>query len=171
MAETAPSGRPIVPLADASVFQEVAQIDAYRRLNFLPRWTSRYDWLKDLKTKPVEVLLVMREPGVVRLLPWSPEGERVQRLYEEIAAREEADDQLESLRLIQDGYGRLLIDAEHRPYLGDAALAHLGLPLERGTRSSVYVVLYPRCILIMSQSVRNAKIIRTDNDSLDGYPS
>jgi hypothetical protein len=171
MAETAPSGRPLVPPAEAPVFQEVAQVDAYRRLNFLPRWTSRYDWLKHLKTKPVEVLLIMREPGIVRLLPWLPEGERLQRLYEEVAAQEEAEDQLESLRLIQDGYGRLLIDAEHRPYLGDAALAHLGLPLERGIRSSVYVVLYPRWISIMSQELRNAKTIQAGNGVLDAYPS
>lgn len=168
MAETIPSGRPLVPLPEAVVFQELAHIDPHRRLNLLPRWSVRFDWLKPTKGNPAELLMVLREPGFIRLLPWIPWGEQVVHRYQELAADEGPDDRLEALRLLQDTYGRLQVDAEHRPYLGDAALAHLGVSLERGVRSPVYVVVYPNCLGLLSVEAREFRLRHAA--VLDGLP-
>src|SRR5262249_16941598 len=104
---------------------------ARRRLNLLPRWTSRFDWLKDIK-KEVDVVVVLSEAGRLRLTSWEPDGPRLLQLHERLSEDDASDENFEALRLIQDRFERLKIDKEHRPYLGDAALAHLGLPLERG---------------------------------------
>ncbi|WP_315751871.1 MULTISPECIES: hypothetical protein [unclassified Bradyrhizobium] len=169
MAETIPSGRPLVPLPGAAVFQELAHIDPHRRLNLLPRWTARFDWLKPNKGNPAELLMVLREPGFVRLLPWTPCGEQVRIRYEELAADEGSDDNLEAMRLLQDSYGRLQVDTEHRPYLGDAALAHLGISLERGVRSPVYVVVYPNSLGLLSVEAREFRLKHAA--LLDGLPA
>lgn len=169
MAETIPSGRPLVPLPEAPVFQELAHIDPHRRLNLLPRWTLRFDWLKPTKNNPSELLMVLREPGFVRLLPWTPWGEQVRLRYEELAAADASDDCLEAMRLLQDSYGRLQVDAEHRPYLGDAALAHLGVSLERGVRSPVYVVVYPNSLGLLSAGAREFRLKHAT--ALDGLPA
>jgi hypothetical protein len=170
MPETRPSGHPLIPADTARVFQEVAEVDSYRRLNLLPRWTSRFDWLKDIKKKEVDVLVVLSEPGCLKLTSWEPDGPRLLQLHERLSEDDASDENFEALRLIQDRFGRLTIDKEHRPYLGDAALAHLGLPLQRGVRSIVYVALYPQYIAIMSQEYRNKKLI-LGTPLLDEFPS
>ena len=169
MSKTKPSGWPIVPPEDATVWIEVAQVDGQRRLNLLPRWTARFQWLRATKTTHADVLLVFSEPGKIKLLPWSPHGEKVLGRYHELSQAEQTAATLEALRLIQDKYGRLLIDDEHRPYLGDAALTHLGCPLDRGVKSTVYVTLYPDCLVIMSTDLRNAALLQ-GIDLLDDLP-
>lgn len=166
MADTIPSGRPLAPLTEARVFQEIAHIDAHRRINLLPRWTARFDWMRPTASKGAELLMVMREPGFVRLLPWIPQGVRVADRFAEVSVLESSSENLEEMRLLQDSFGRLVLDVEHRPYLGDAALAHLGVPLGRGERSPVYVVIYPESVGIMSiaERQRRAGTARTLDD-------
>jgi hypothetical protein len=103
-------------------------------------------------------------------MPWEPHGPRLVQLHEEISQAAESDENLETLRLIRDRYERLTIDNEHRPYLGDPALAHLGLPIQRGVKSTIYVAVYPRHIAIMSQEYRNKKLM-FGASILDSYPN
>jgi hypothetical protein len=170
MAETHPSGHPLVHADIAPVFQEVAEVDPYRRINLLQRWTSRFDWLKDIKKKEVDVLMVFSEPGHLKLTSWEPDGPRLMQLYERLSKADPSDENLEALRLIQDRFQRLKIDKEHRPYLGDGALAHLGLPLQRGVKSIVYVAVYPQHIAVMSQEYRN-KTLSLGTQLLDDFPA
>lgn len=170
MSETHPSGHPLVSAEQGRVFEEVAEVDSYRRINLLPRWTSRFDWLKSIKTKPVDVLMVFSEPGLLKLMDWEPDGPRLVQLYEEISRDAETDESLEVERLIRDKYEHLIVNSEHRPYLGDPALSHLGLPIQRGVKSMVYVAIYPRYIAIMSQEYRNQKLV-LGNPVLDAFPN
>lgn len=89
------------------------------------------------------------------MLPWEPHASQVLARYSELADAEPLNETLDALRLLQDKYGCLVIDHEHRPYLGDAALAHLGLPIDRGVKSTIYVAAYPNCLLIMSAYFRD----------------
>lgn len=170
MAHTHPSGRPIVPNESAPVFQEVAEVDTYSRFNLLPRWTSHIPWMNEIKQNDFEVLMVLSEPGKIKLLSWEPDGPRLVRLYSDLSQNDSSEETLETLRLVQDRYGRLLIDKEHRPYLGDAALAHLGLPLHRGIKSTVYVAVYSQYIAIMSPEYRN-KALLGGSKILDDFPT
>ena len=113
--------------------------------------------------------MVFSEPGFLKLMPWEPDGPRLLQLYEKISKDGESDENLEAVRLFLDKYERLNIDNEHRPYLGDPALAHLGLPIQRGAKSTVYVAIYPRYIAIMSQEYRNKKLI-LGTPILDTFP-
>jgi hypothetical protein len=170
MSDTRPSGHPLLPAQGAPVFQEVAEVDPHRRINLLQRWISRFDWLKDINKKEVDALMVFSEPGLLRLRPWEPDGPRLLQLYQTLsAAPHDSEQKLQDLRSILDKYERLKIDNEHRPYLGDPALAHLGLPLHRGAKSIVYVAIYPEYIAIMSQEYRNKKLI-LGTQVLDDFP-
>ena len=69
--------------------------------------------------------MVLAEPGLISLRESAVHaGAR----HADLVARGDGDIE-EILRLIQDRYQRLLIGSEHRPSLGDNALAHLGLPI------------------------------------------
>lgn len=113
-------------------------------------------------------MMVFVEPGLVSLWDWKVEGPRIAQRYEEIA-KETDEAALERLRVIQDRYRRLPINKERRPYLGDAALAHLGLPIARGNRSIVYVAVFPNRIDLLAPAYRNAKLI-TGASSIDDLP-
>lgn len=106
----------------------------------------------------VEALLVFVEPGLISVRNWQIDGPRIQQRYAEISNSTDAD-ALQALRLIQDRYHRLLIPARDRPSLGDSALAHLGLPLQRGQKSAVYVCVFSDHIELMSPAYRNSKLI------------
>lgn len=113
--------------------------------------------------------MVFVEPGRIRLLPWDPHGRLVESRFAEIAQNGPDNDALETLRLIQDRYSDLMIDEEHRPYLGDAALTHLGLTLDRGTKSTVYIVIYPESLEILSVDYRDRKNL-IGSEGLDDLP-
>lgn len=155
MAETRPSGMPIVDGDAAIVLQETAEVDERGRLHLLPRWVKRVDWLPLQPKNDVVALMVFVEPNRISIRDWKVDGPEIERRYKEIANEIDADSH-EALRLIQDRYGRLFISKERRPYLGDAALAHLGLPISRGARSTVYVAIFPDRIDILSPTYRNA---------------
>jgi hypothetical protein len=101
--------------------------------------------------------MIFIEPGLISIRAWEPSGPRIQQRYVEIAATTDADAH-EALRLIQDRYQRLVIPPSDRVSLGDAALAHLGLPVERGTKSLIYVCVSSDRLELLSPAYRNSKL-------------
>ena len=152
-----PSGLSIVEESSAEIVVHVAHVEARGRLNILPRWRKRVTWLSS-KTSDVLALMVFVEPGFVSIREWEPDGPRVQRRFAELLASTDADAR-EAMRLIQDRFQKLVIPVGDRPSLGDAALAHLGLQVERGKKSIIYVAVSSDRIELMSQSYRDAKLI------------
>jgi hypothetical protein len=114
--------------------------------------------------------MIFSEPGKIKLRPWTPQGAGVVQRYSELANADQTEEVLEALRLIQDKYAFLTIDDEHRPYLGDAALVHLRLPLDRGIKSTVYISVYPDHLAIISADYRDKKIL-DGSQFLDDLPS
>ena len=164
---TRPSGIPIVRVEEAPVSQEVAQIDSRGRLNLLPRWTKRIDWMPN---EPVELLalMVFQEPGLITICSWEGEGQRVEQRYKELALQEDAI-ALDALRLIQDRYQKLIVPPQRRCSLGQAALAHLGFPAPPGKEQTLYVAVYSTKIDLLSPSCRNRKLL-AGNPLLDDLP-
>jgi hypothetical protein len=168
MAYTRPSGLPLVPDSDALVTQEIAEIDGKGRFHLLPRWTKRTNWPPFPAAGNFEALMVLTEPGRLSLMPWEPEGSRAMERYRQLSASEDGPD-LEALRILQDRYRRLVVPNERRPYLGDAALQHLGLPTRRGRPSNVYVAILPDRIDLLGPSYRDGRN-EEGHPSLDGLP-
>jgi hypothetical protein len=156
MAETKPSGVPIVEAPAAIVWQEVAHIDRKGCLNLLRRWTNRLAWFPSPPPADFEALMIFIAAGRISIRDLRLHGPGIQARYEELAA-EGDDEALEVLRRIQDRYGRLRIPKSRRPSLGDPALAHLGI--ERGQRSTIYVAIFPNSIDLLSPAYRNEKLI------------
>ena len=163
MAESRPSGVPIVPDAKALVIEEIAEIDGRGRIHLLPRWAKRVGWIPVPAAGDVDALMILVEPGLLSLTSWNPDGPRIEKRHDELAALGTGAD-LEALRSIQDRYQKLPIPNDRRPHLGDAALQHLGLSTKRGAKSNVYVVITPGRIDLLSPGYRNAK-------SIEGHPS
>lgn len=156
MADTRPSGVPVIPDDEALVTQELVEIDKRGRLHLLPRWAKHISWLPLPATNDLDALMILMEPGRLCLTSWLPDGPRILERYRSIAL--EADPGLEVLRSIQDRYQILHIPKkERRAHLGDAALQHLGLPTTRGASSNAYVVLFPDRIDLLGPALRDAK--------------
>jgi hypothetical protein len=158
MAETRLGGLPVVADESAVVMQEVTEIDDRGRLHLLPRWANRVDWLPLPAKIGDDASMVFSEPCLASLRDWEVDGPRIVQRYMDLSKEPNAE-ALEAMRLIQDRYGRLLISSGRSLYLGDAALAHLGLPIARGIKSIVYVVILPDRIDLLSSAYRNAKLI------------
>jgi hypothetical protein len=155
-----PSGLPIVDDETALVTVTVAQVETRGRLNILPRWRRRIDWLKASDDSDVEALMIFVEPGLLSIRDWKTHSPSILQRYAELS--ESADvDSIDALRLIQDRYQRLMIPAKDRPTLGDGALAHLGLSIERGQKSMVYVCVFSDRIDVMASDYRNAKLVES----------
>jgi hypothetical protein len=152
-----PSGHPIIEDITAPVTMAVAVVEKRGRINILPRWRKRVAWLADLNVD-VEALMVFSEPGLISIRCWQPAGPRIEERFAELASSTDADAQ-EALRLIQDRYQRLIIPCGDRSSLGDGALAHLGLSLDRRTKSVLYVSVSSDRIDLMSSTYRDAKLI------------
>jgi hypothetical protein len=157
-----PSGLPIVDDDVAPVVVAVSEVDGRGRLNILPRWRKRISWLAPVGDSDVETLMIFAEPGLIALMDWRIEGPRTQDRFKEISNSTDVE-AIEALRLIQDRYHRLLIPARERPSLGVAALAHLGMRVERGQKSIVYVCVHSNRIELMSPAYRDSKL-------LEGHP-
>jgi hypothetical protein len=166
MAETKPSGRPIVDGPAAVVSQEVAHIDKKGCLNLLHRWTSRLAWFPSPLADDFEALMIFLAPGRISIRDLRVEGDRIQQRYNELVADPDIET-LEVLRLIQDRYGRLHIPQSRRPSLGDPALTHLRVA--RGQRSTIYVALFPNSIDLLSAAYRDAKLVAFE-EQLDDLP-
>jgi hypothetical protein len=165
MANTRPSGVPIVEAASLIIAHEVGVIDRRGRFPLRPRWIERIAWWSD---SPLDVLMVLDEPGVVRLMDWQTDGLRVVARYEQLRSRRD-DEALVALRLLADRYQKLRFDAENRGHISEPALAHLGLPLDREANATVYVAIYPDHIAVLSPSYRNAALLR-GSPLLDDLP-
>src|SRR5262245_22668921 len=144
-----PSGLPIVEDAAADLTVSVAHVEARGRINILPRWRRRVAWLMSAGAADVVALMIFVEPGLISITAWEPEGPRIQERFTEISRSGDADAH-QALRLILDRYQRLVIPGRDRPSLGDGALAHLGLQVERGQKSVVYVCVSSDRIEVMS---------------------
>ena len=167
MAFTRPSGIPVVDYEQALVFQEVTQIDRRGRINLLPRWTRRIEWLSN---DPIEApaLMVLEEPGHISIRSWEKDGQRVEQRYLELASQED-DASLEALRFIQDRYQKLIIPAKKRCSLGQPALAHLGFPVRPQDERPLYVAVYPSKIDLMSPNCRD-RLLLAGHPYLDDLP-
>jgi hypothetical protein len=157
MSTTRPSGySPFEP--ESLVTQEVAQIDERGRLNLLPRWLRPIEWLAEVKTSEVEVLMVFAEPGLISLRNMNTDGQRVRIRYDELKD-DVSETGLELVRLLQDRYGVLRIAKDARAYLGNPALVHLGCSIARREGATVYVASYPNQLDIMSCDFRNKRLV------------
>jgi hypothetical protein len=165
MAETKPSGVPMIDAPGAIVSQEVAHIDKKGCLNLLQRWTKRLAWFPS-HPEDFEVLLIFLSPGRLSIRDFANDGARIQQRYNELSAETDAET-LEVLRLMQDRYGRLRVPKSRRASLGDPALAHL--ELERGQRSTIYVAIFPNYIDLLSLRYRNEKLIAYQ-EQIDDLP-
>ncbi len=157
-----PSGLSIADDAAAPVIVELAHVEMRGRLNILPRWRKKVTWLALDTDSDVHALMVFAEPGLISLRDWRTEGARVQERFAQLSVSADTDAP-QALLLMQTRYQRLVIPARDRPSLGDRALAHLGLPLERGQKSVVYVCVFIDRIEIMTSKYRDAKL-------LEGHP-
>lgn len=169
MSETRPSSTPLIDGSQTSIFQEVASIDQRGRLHFPPRWTNRIDWLRRCSSEATEVLIVLREPGMVSLLSWQANAEQILKRYEAIAGDDQDTEKENLLRLIVDRYGKLIVTPERRPHLGDPAILHLGLSPERGLKRPIYAAIFADRIDLMSPSYRDTKL-NDGNSRLDDLP-
>jgi hypothetical protein len=122
------------------------------------RWTQRIAWWPTNPTEPFSVLMVFVEPGLLSLRDWATNNARIAERYAELAKLGE-EDALEAMRLIQDRYRRLSVDKERRAHMGDAGLAHLGFPLDRGKKFTVYVALFEDRIDVLSANYRDSKLV------------
>jgi hypothetical protein len=152
-----PSGLSITDDSMAPVIVEVAHVEMRGRLNLLPRWRKKVTWLA-LADSDVEALMVFAEPGLISLRDWQMEGARIQERFAQLSVSADSDAP-QALLLMQTRYQRLIIPARDRPSLGDRALAHLGLLLERGQKSVVYACVFVDRIEIMSSKYRDAKLL------------
>ncbi len=152
-----PSGVPIVEDDSAGMIVSLAHVEIRGRVNILPRWRKKVVWLASVNKADTQALMVFEEPGLISIRAWEPDGPRIQQRFAELSASSDADAP-QALRLIQDRYQRLVIPAQDRPSLGDAALAHLGLRVERGQKSIIYVCVSPEKIELMSPAYRDSKL-------------
>jgi hypothetical protein len=155
-----PSGLPLIEDSE-NVLVEVSHIDGRGRFSLLPRWRKRIRWLASAGDADVEALMIFVEPGRISIRDSKIDGPRIRERYAEIA-NSSAHDRLELLRLIQDRYRCLIVPPKERPSLGDGALAHLGLRVERGEKSIVYVSVLPETIELLSPSYRDSKLTAGD---------
>jgi hypothetical protein len=164
MSETKPSSFPVLDALEALASQEIIEVDARGRFQLLTRWGKTVEWLGTAKGR-LEVLAVLEAPGHLSLRNWSPDGQRIIERYRE---EQSGGADPETLRRILDRYQKIPVRADRRPYLGDLALAHLGIPLRRTEATAVYAAIFPDRIDLLSQSYRNLQmtISRAELDDL-----
>ena len=145
-----PPGLELDPDSKAEVRHHTTEIGSRGRI-YLPPWLiAELDWL----TPASRVLAVFDEPGLIRLLPWSPLGESVVASQKEL----EAQGDLEAIALLQDRYKAVHMPSDSRPVIGDSALLHLGLTELR--RPHVYLTRVGSSFRIMSPRYRNSELAR-----------
>jgi hypothetical protein len=112
--------------------------------------------------------MVFSKPGLISLRDWKTSSPAILKRIEELSEIPD-DDDLEALRLIQDRYQKLVIPANDRSSLGEAALAHLGIDLANGSKFLIYVGIFANRIDLMSPQYRNAKLIE-GHQQIDDLP-
>jgi hypothetical protein len=147
------SGRPpgwaLDPASLSSVVVEVRELDQKRgRLTLSPRCLAALTWVP--ATGKLLCLLVMEEPGRVRVLPWEPHGLKVVERRRAAAESEE----YETILRLDDHYLRSTIVAG-RLVLPELAVTHLQ---PRRTRSATfYVIAVADGLEIWSVAYRNGR--------------
>jgi hypothetical protein len=168
MADTRPSGTPIFDDVVPVVTQEPTEIDGRGRLHLLPRWLARVNWAPSNSTADFEALVVLAEPGLISMRDWETAIPAIAARYAALKETEN-EDAVEAMRLIHDRYVRLSVDRGRRPHLGDAILAHLGLSIRRGEKSTVYVAVYSWKLEVLSANYRNSRLL-SGSPLLDDLP-
>jgi hypothetical protein len=153
-----PSGLSLIDDERSAVAVAIARIEARGRLNILPRWRNRVAWLGQSGGHNTEALMVFSTPGLISLRDWKSSSPAILQRIADLSESPD-DDDLEALRLIQDRYQKLVIPANDRSSLGEAALAHLGIDGASGSKFLIYVCIFTDRIDLMSPHYRNAKLI------------
>lgn len=156
MSETKPSSNPIISPSEGQLALEVAEVDPRGRFHILNRWAALVGWSLQ-KNRAVDALLILEVPGRLSIQAWEPDGPRILASFKEEKDRD-ADTQV--LLSYLDRYQRLAIGADRRPYLGDLALVHLGIPIRSSEHTAVYAAISPGRIDLMSQAFRNEHLVR-----------
>ena len=125
-------------------------------------------WLATQTNGETEALMIFDEPGLISIRSWHPLGPEIRQRFAELRKSTDPDAE-EARRILVDRYQRLIIPAQDRPSLGDGALAHLGLPLDRRSRSVVYVSVFSDRIDVMSTTYRDTKLLE-GNVLIDDLP-
>lgn len=159
MSKTKPSSNPILNPKDARLLLEIVEIDERGRLQILSRWGEITAWLKSLEGPTSDALVVLATPGRLSIRSWLPEGPRVLERYQELLSQE-SDPEL--LRRILDRYQKIVIRSDRRPYLGDIALTHLGLPIRRQETTALYAAIFTDRIDLLSVAYRNQELLIGD---------
>lgn len=168
MSNTRPSGLSVIPASSVIVSQEIIEIDERGRFNLLQRWTEQINWINSIPEAGIQTLMVFSEPGRISILDWETNGQKIIDRYQELAGSQD-ENSLELLRLIQDRYQKLIIRRDRRPYLGDAALHHLGLPISRIEKSTLYIAIYPDKLDLIGSAYRNQMLL-SGHVELDNLP-
>jgi hypothetical protein len=145
-----PPGLDLDPESTLPVRQFVAEVGSRGRIYFPPWLIVELNWLSPSS----RVLVVLDEPGLIQLFPWTPFADSVLARRRELAA---ADD-LESIASLQDRYRAMNIPADSRPIFGDSAMVHLGVTERR--RPYVYLSRVGESFKIMSPQYRNRDLAR-----------
>jgi hypothetical protein len=141
------------PSNPGPVLQEARLVQSRRRFSVPARLLAGLPGIDDSSSG--RFLLVLEEPGRLRLLPWSPDGEEALERRRRIAAGDvEAAGTLDALRAWDDRYRRLRIDGG-RIDLPLAVVAHLD---SRFRVYGVHVVRYPNGLEIWSAAYRTRRL-------------
>jgi hypothetical protein len=151
------TGRPpawvLDPSSPGPVLQEARLVQSRGRVSVPARLLAGLPGVND--SSGGEFLLVLEEPGRVRLLPWAPHGEEALERRRGIAGGDvKAAGTLEALRAWDDKYRRLRIDGG-RIDLPLAVVAHLD---SRFRIHGVHLVRYPGTLEIWSAAYRNRRL-------------
>lgn len=104
-----------------------------------------------------ELLGVLALPGVIRLLPWIPHGERIKK-HSAALAKRSADNE-EALQELHSIYERVTVDAQGRFALPPGSRLHLGVDEGR-----VIVWRLTKSIELWSPAYRNAMLTETSGE-------
>ena len=126
------------------------------RLNLTNRWLQMTGWKRPAGVSEWVLLVVFRLPGRLSLLPWDPDGPRVEMRYKELAAADPPDE--EGMRRIVDRYNRLPVPIDRRCSLGEPALTHLGL-VGSTQEHPVWIAAFPNRIDILAPRLRDAELV------------
>jgi hypothetical protein len=122
-------------------------------------------WMRSGKEQ-LELLGELHSPGIVKLVPWSPNGDKV------VARKRELDQKLASDPLAVDAlrelffrYQRVLVDKEHRITLSPELQVHLAVNQYRG----VYFVRVSDQVEIWSGARREQELLES-HPALEDLP-
>jgi bifunctional DNA-binding transcriptional regulator/antitoxin component of YhaV-PrlF toxin-antitoxin module len=139
------------------VRQEVRAVDDRGRITLPAESAKRFGG---------QVLLVLGEPGRLRLLPWDPHGIAVALRRDDLRSKDPTDERiLEALRQIEDRYQHQPLEKEARFTPSSNVRLHLGFEF-----GDYYLWRYPDALEVWSLAYRNARCSAPLAQELDGLP-